>query len=151
MRKIVCSTLLAISSPLLADLSFIGKEGKVTEEIKKSEYSVLQFWASWCVGCGDNMDSLTTLQKTNPDLGFFPISIDDDVATAKKYFKDRLMPETTAFDTEMEFATEKKIKSIPALVVVDKSGKEVWRFEGHIGPKEVEEIVSKTKLSKEGK
>lgn len=48
---------------------------------------VLNFWATWCTPCIDELPSLQELQKQRPDIQVLAVSIDDDPAAYAAFLK----------------------------------------------------------------
>jgi thiol-disulfide isomerase/thioredoxin len=142
--------------PLSAKLSLIGGKSKKTikEVLKGRDLSIIQFWASWCVGCGDVMAQLAKRSKTDPSVGYFSISIDEDMPTAVRYFKSK-PPEVTAalpnalLDKGGEtIASPLNIKSLPIVIIASEDGviKEV--IAGHPKPEELTKLIAKLRQTK---
>jgi thiol-disulfide isomerase/thioredoxin len=109
--------------------------------------TLMQFWASWCVGCGENMQAVADFQKANPTLGFryVLINLDQTTQLAREYF--RLKPnlkafeQITYFDKGSAFAEKLELRSIPALFVISKDLKIRQSIYGHIGSKEINRLT----------
>lgn len=106
--------------------------------------AIIQFWASWCVGCRENMETILEATKDG-SIKFMTISVDDDAASARKYL-DRggdlgaRLAGVTLVDTKQEVATALKVMAVPTVMVVDASGRIVARIMGHISVKDFERI-----------
>lgn len=48
---------------------------------------ILNFWATWCAPCIDELPSLQELQKMRPDVQVLAVSIDDDPAAYAAFLK----------------------------------------------------------------
>jgi cytochrome c biogenesis protein CcmG/thiol:disulfide interchange protein DsbE len=48
---------------------------------------LLNFWATWCAPCIDELPSLQALQKARPDIQVLAVSIDDDPAAYAAFLK----------------------------------------------------------------
>ncbi len=48
---------------------------------------VLNFWATWCAPCIDELPSLQQLQRERPDIQVLAVSIDDDPAAYAAFLK----------------------------------------------------------------
>ncbi len=48
---------------------------------------ILNFWATWCAPCIDELPSLQALQRERPDVQVLAVSIDDDAAAYAAFLK----------------------------------------------------------------
>ena len=108
--------------------------------IKLSDYKgslvMLNFWASWCAPCKEEMPSLDLL-KVNSDLNnleIFPINIGkDNLKKAKKFFYDLDIKNLNIFfDSPITLAKDLKLRGIPTTILFNKDGKEFARIIGSI-------------------
>lgn len=121
------------------------KGGSMDEEDFTGKLSVLQFWASWCVGCGEVMGILSPLVAEYKGAQFVPVSVDESVAEARAYFKKQSPAvkalEAKAFlDSEAKLATALKVEALPSVAIVDGKGKVMRSYTGHLSAKQVQEI-----------
>jgi cytochrome c biogenesis protein CcmG/thiol:disulfide interchange protein DsbE len=48
---------------------------------------LVNFWATWCAPCIDELPSLQALQRARPDIQVLAVSIDDDAAAYDAFLK----------------------------------------------------------------
>ena len=108
--------------------------------IKLSDYKdnlvLLNFWASWCVPCKEEMPSLDAL-KANPNLDnivIFPINVGkDNLKKSKNFFKDLGIKNLNIyFDNPITLAKDLSLRGIPTTVLFNKEGNEFARIIGSI-------------------
>ena len=120
---------------------------KFNQDLKKKGY-VINFWATWCVPCKEELPDLSLLKskikKYNIDV--FTISID------KKDIKDQLrfLSNNGAsnldhfFDKEMKIFKALKLRGIPTTIIVDQNSFIISKHEGILKWGE-DEIINKIK------
>ena len=119
------------------NLTFLDINNK---EIKLSDYKgnliLINFWATWCAPCKDEMPSLDLLllNKRLDNLKIFPINIgQDDSDKALKFFKDLKIENLDLyFDYSISLAKEFKLRGIPTSILINKEGLEFARIIGSI-------------------
>ena len=137
----------AIDKPDLKNL-VINKELKTYEKIifkdssskdinledYKGKLVILNFWATWCAPCREEMPSLDLL-KLNVELNnleIFPINIgDENLAKSKEFFKKLNIKNLNIyFASSSEIAKKLSIRGIPTTIFFDKEGREFARIIG---------------------
>lgn len=110
--------------------------GDAVKSFEKDKVYVIEFWATWCGPCIQNIPKLTALQAKHKDAGLVVIGVssaDPQGIEAVRPFVERMgdkMNYTVAVDDA--FATSKAYmsavnqNSIPFAFVVDKAGKVAW-------------------------
>jgi len=91
---------------------------------------VLNFWASWCSPCRQEMPEFDKLHKElGGEIVFMMVDLTDGaretVATAEKFIRDSGYGFPVYFDTQGRAADAYSIRSIPATFFIDGSGKVV--------------------------
>lgn len=109
----------------------------------KGKPVVLDFWATWCQPC---RDSIPAIAKLNADyagkgLVILAISVGGDTAGDLRAFqKEHGMTYTVLLGND-EVADQYSVRTIPMVVVIDKSGKIVKRYLGSGNEDEIEKTV----------
>ena len=118
------------------DIAFTGPDGKPMKLADlKGQVVVVNFWATWCGPCKEEMPSLAKLAKDYADKGLkvVPISVDrlEDGAAAKDFLKTH---GGLQFYNDPEyrvvFGLTPRPDGIPTTVIYDKTGKEQARLSG---------------------
>jgi peroxiredoxin len=95
---------------------------------------VVAFWASWCGPCRLEMPSLVQFYKTNhsdsSDFEILALSIDEDPKDASDFATAQKLNFPVLFDPRQKIAGSFGVEGIPAMFVIDKSGKVIY---GHAG------------------
>ena len=108
--------------------------------IKLSDYQgnlvMLNFWATWCAPCKEEMPSLDALML-NPkldNLKIFPINVGrENIEKSKKFFKDLDIKNLNIyFDNEITLAKDFSLRGVPTTILFNKEGKEFARIIGSI-------------------
>ena len=109
-------------------------------EINLNDYKgnlvLLNFWATWCAPCKEEMPSLDLLQKNDKlnNLKIFPINIGkDNIKISKKFFKDlKIKNLSIYFDNEITLAKDFSLRGLPTTILFNKKGQEFARIIGSI-------------------
>ena len=117
------------------NITFLNSEGKV---IKLSDYKsnlvLLNFWATWCAPCKDEMPSLDALKMNSSlsNLKIFPINVGkENVKKSKKFFKDLNIKNLNIyFDNDSTLAKNFSLRGIPTSLLFNKDGEEFARIIG---------------------
>ena len=116
--------------------------------IRLSDYKgnlvMLNFWATWCAPCKEEMPSLDAL-KVNPNLSnleIFPINIGkDNLEKSNIFFKDlKIKNLDIYFDNPKTLAKSFALRGLPTTILFNKEGKEFARILGAIDFNEKEFI-----------
>ena len=102
----------------------------------KGNILLLNFWATWCAPCKEEMPSLDLL-KSNKDLDnlkIFPVNVgQDNVKKAKKFFDDLNIKNLDLyFDENINLTKKFALRGIPTSILLNKNGKEFARVIGSI-------------------
>lgn len=105
-----------------------GTVVSIREEIAKNKLTIIDFWASWCVPCCQEMPFMIQLYEAYQakGLGFVGVSLDSNEADWTTAIKKLSLPWTQMSDLQgWDNAAAKMfdITSIPHTIVVDQKGK----------------------------
>ena len=97
---------------------------------------ILNFWATWCAPCKEEMPSLDLLQKNKDleNLKIFPINIGkDDIKKSVTFFKELNIKNLEIyFDSPVTLAKKFNLRGIPTSILFNKDGLEFARIIGSI-------------------
>ncbi|MCH8170669.1 MAG: TlpA family protein disulfide reductase [Bacteroidetes bacterium] len=138
----------AVKSP---DFELINTDGK---KVKLSDYKgkiiILNFWATWCPPCREEIPGFVKLQKEyKDDLVILGVSLDigskDDVVPFMKKFQINY---PVLFGTMEVVSDYGDIQSIPTTFVIDQKGNIVNSFIGYreesVFKAEIEKLLKKS-------
>lgn len=84
---------------------------------------LLNFWASWCAPCIEEMPSLVQLQKQMaPKVAVVAVSIDEDEAAYHKFLRDHNVDLLTVRDPQQKTPTMYGTTGWPETFVIDSKG-----------------------------
>tara|TARA_B100000795_G_scaffold123960_1_gene92432 strand:- start:8 stop:523 length:516 start_codon:yes stop_codon:yes gene_type:complete len=139
----------AIEKPNIKNLVLI-KKPKTYEEVifkdkdqkdvdltnYKGKLIILNFWATWCAPCREEMPSLDNLQSDNKlnNLKIFPINIgQEDLLKSEIFFKELDIKNLDIyFDSTITLAKKFSLRGVPTTILFNKDGEEFARILGSI-------------------
>ena len=102
----------------------------------KGKLILLNFWATWCAPCKEEMPSLNLLQMNEnlKNLKIFPINVgQENVEKTYKFFSDlKINNLDLYFDPPTTLAKKLGLRGIPTTVLINKDGLEFARIIGSI-------------------
>ncbi len=106
------------------------------DKIVDGKYSLINFWATYCVPCRKEMKHLNRINKTYADqnVQVVGISIDDSrtVGRVKSMVKSQKLKYTILLDTEQKLYKNFNTTAMPFSILVDPSGKILWEHTGYL-------------------
>ena len=112
------------------------KDQKININESKGNLLILNFWATWCEPCKEEMPSLNSLQ-VNPELDnikIFAINIGKEkLNKVNKFFVDfNIKNFEPYFDPPTTLAKKFSLRGIPTSILINKEGQEFARIIGSI-------------------
>lgn len=111
------------------------KGEKIQLKNLKGKVIFLNFWATWCGPCKEEMPSMETLhqQLKDRDFVFLTIAVDYDGAkTVKKFMEKHRYSFPVLLDPGSKMLQSFEISRIPATIFIDRNGRMIGRA---IGPR----------------
>ncbi len=150
-KKIAVFSLLAFTSSVFAaaapDFTLKSSAG---ENIRLAEQAgqvvMLNFWASWCGPCRNEMPLLDKLSSKYGKMGFvlYGVNTDQDIAEAKNVLDKVKVNYPILFDPDSKISTLYNVDSMPFTVFIDKKGQIRHIHKGYV-PGDEEKYVQKIK------
>ena len=90
----------------------------------KGSIIFLNFWATWCPPCKQEMPSMERLYRRYRDRGFtiLAISIDANTAAVAPFVKTLKLTFPIGLDPKMELADRYTVRALPSSFIIDKNG-----------------------------
>lgn len=109
------------------DFTVLDERGnKVKLSAYKGKPVVLNFWATWCYYCKEEMPDFNTAYEKYPDVQFMMINATDGVqetmSSAQEYVKNQGFDFDVFYDTELEAVNAYYVSSFPTTFFIDKDG-----------------------------
>ena len=102
----------------------------------KGKLTILNFWATWCAPCKEEMPSLDSLQSNSnfDNLKIFPINIgQEDTSKSKFFFKELNIQNLDIYmDAPITLAKKFALRGVPTTILFNKQGEEFARIIGSI-------------------
>lgn len=91
----------------------------------RGQVVLINFWASWCGPCRQEMPLLDQIQQKYQKLGFtiLGVNVDDDPAKADKILKDIPVTFPVLYDSTSVVSELYNVDAMPTTVIVDRDGK----------------------------
>ena len=146
---ILISSSYAGEDPIIKNL-IISKESKKYDSVTfldqkniqldlnqfKGDLILLNFWATWCAPCKEEMPSLDLLSKNKnlDNLKIFPINVGkDNTEKALRFYEDLEIKNLELyFDSPTTLAKTFGLRGIPTSILFNKKGEEFARIIGSI-------------------
>ena len=123
-----------------------GKEIINEKILKKNQYTLINFWASWCAPCRAEHKYLMKIKKNSKNLKILGINFKDKEKDAKKFIKEFGNPYYfLAKDYEGRSSINFGIYGIPESILIDKNLKIIKKFIGPINHEDFNNILKLTK------
>ena len=119
------------------DITFLdAKNKKMHLNDYKGNIVLLNFWATWCAPCKEEMPSLDLLSKNEnlSNLKILPINIGkDNFEKSLKFFEDLEIENLEIyFDPPITLAKKFGLRGVPTSIIFNKEGLEFARIVGSI-------------------
>ncbi len=119
------------------DVTFLdAKNNELNLNDYKGNLVLLNFWATWCAPCKEEMPSLDQLQSNKKlnNLKIFPINIgQENLKKSQKFFKDLSIKNLEVyFISSINLPKKLQLRGIPTTILINKDGLEFARILGSI-------------------
>lgn len=90
----------------------------------KGQVVMINFWASWCVPCRQEMPLLETIYKKYKPLGFtlIGVNVEPDQKDAESFLKQTPVSFPVLFDAKSQVSGLYNVQVMPTTVFIDRKG-----------------------------
>ena len=120
---VACAKIKADNAPDFVLQSASGKNVRLSE--LKGRIVMLNFWATWCGPCAEEIPHLNELHESlDPyDFELLGINLDEDQSKAMHLANKLEVNFPVLFDTEKDVSKSFDIKAMPTTIIIDRAGK----------------------------
>lgn len=124
-----------LTSPLLAKQPTVGSKAldftlrtfngkKVTLSELQGKVVLLDFWASWCTPCREEMPYLDILLKTydKEDFAVVAVNIDNQLKNALEFLQKHSIKLTPLWDEKKKVVSAYDVATMPTTMIIDRNG-----------------------------
>jgi peroxiredoxin len=99
----------------------------------RGEVVLINFWASWCGPCRQEMPILNELHEQYQDMGFtvLGVNVEENSAQARKLLEDMPVTFPVLFDTDSKVSRQYDVVAMPSTVLVDRDGNVRYLHRGY--------------------
>ncbi len=112
------------------------KNNELNLDDYKGNLVLLNFWATWCAPCKEEMPSLDQLQSNEKlnNLKIFPINIgQENLKKSQKFFEDLSIKNLEVyFISSINLPKKLQLRGIPTTILINKDGLEFARIIGSV-------------------
>jgi thiol-disulfide isomerase/thioredoxin len=116
------------------------------DEVSLSDYQgtkvFLNFWASWCPPCREEMPAIQKLHKNYDNIKVLAVNAGENKDKVFNYLMENNFSFTTLLDKNGKVTTDYLIRGIPSTFVFDKEGIIVRKQRGAITYGKMEEMIN---------
>jgi thiol-disulfide isomerase/thioredoxin len=126
-----------------------GENVKLSEH--RGEVVMINFWASWCAPCRQEMPLLEEMYKKYSDLGFvlLGVNVEEDSSKATELLRDIPVSFPILYDNKNDVTKLYKVVAMPSTVMVDRDGNMRYLHRGYLPGYEAEYIKQIKELVRE--
>lgn len=127
--------LTAMAGPVSGPAPSFTLQSRVGETVSLSDFHgdvvMINFWATWCGPCREEMPHLEALHQRYSDLGFtlLGVNVENDPAGARKWLEETPVSFSILFDPQNKVSELYDVIAMPSTVMVDRQGQ--MRFIHH--------------------
>jgi peroxiredoxin len=118
----------------------------------KGEVVLINFWASWCGPCRQEMPILDQLYRSYKEAGFvlLGVNVEPNARDADKFLKGTPVSFPILFDPRSQVSKLYEVSGMPSTVIIDRNGKVRYVHHGYQPGDEGEYLNQIRALTQEG-
>ena len=137
------SALLNKTVPTFSSINLFNEEETLFSDSLKQNYTLINFFASWCTPCRAEHHLLFKIKKEIPELFILGFSHKDDLDDSKKYLKEEGNPYSfVGIDRDGKIAFEFGVFGLPETFIINNNGKIIFKHTGPLTKKIIEDDIA---------
>jgi cytochrome c biogenesis protein CcmG, thiol:disulfide interchange protein DsbE len=91
---------------------------------------VINFWATWCGPCRQEMPDLVALHEENPDLIVLAVNLQEELERVRPFAEEFAMTMPVILDTDGKVGRAYGVRGLPATIFINSERKIASRWDG---------------------
>jgi len=119
-----------VAAPVFSLLDLTGK--KVQLQAFRGKLVLLNFFATWCGPCREEMPGMERLFRAHRDQGFVVVAVNlqESAKTVRPFVQELKLSFPTVLDVEGSASREYGVRALPVTFLIGRDGNIVWRAIG---------------------
>ena len=135
-EKTPFKNMLILEEPkIYKEIIFQDRDGMQIDlnKVNTDKIYILNFWATWCAPCREEMPSLDKLQEKN-GIFIFPINLEEkNLQKTEKFYKDlNIKNLNTYFDDGLKLVNVFALRGVPTTIILNKNKELIARISGSV-------------------
>jgi len=137
LASVILGSTIAAAAPVSGPAPGFELEARTGETISladlRGEVVMINFWATWCGPCRQEMPHLEALYQRYSPLGFtlLGVNVEDDPKGAEAWLAETPVSFPILFDSKNEVTKLYHVVAMPSTVLVDRSGNMLYIHHGY--------------------
>ncbi len=108
-----------------------GQNVKLSE--LRGQVVMINFWASWCGPCRQEMPLLNQLYQRYEPMGFtlLGVNVEEDSAAADKVLREIPVNFPVLYDNKNQVSESYQVRAMPSTILIDRDGKVRYLHKGY--------------------
>ena len=137
------SALLNKNLPTFSSINLFDKEEILLSDSLKGNYTLINFFASWCTPCRAEHHLFFKIKKEIPELYILGLSHKDDLDDSKKYLEEEGNPYSfVGIDRDGKIAFDFGVFGLPETFIINKNGEIIYKHTGPLTKKIIEDEIA---------
>ena len=137
------SALLNKNLPTFSSISLYNNEESLLSDNLKGNYTLINFFASWCTPCRAEHHLFFKIKKEIPELYILGFSHKDDLNDSKKYLEEEGNPYSfVGIDRDGKIAFDIGVFGLPETFIINKDGEIIYKHTGPLTKKIIEDEIA---------
>ena len=137
------SALLNKNLPAFSSINLYNNEETLLSDSLKGNYTIINFFASWCTPCRAEHHLFFKIKKEIPELFILGFSHKDDLNESKKYLEEEGNPYSyVGIDRDGKIAFDFGVFGLPETFIINKDGEIIYKHTGPLTKKIIEDEIA---------
>tara|TARA_B100001059_G_scaffold155753_1_gene155325 strand:+ start:192 stop:716 length:525 start_codon:yes stop_codon:yes gene_type:complete len=137
------SALLNKNLPDFSSINLYNDQETLLSDNLEGNYTLINFFASWCTPCRAEHHLFFEIQKEIPELFILGFSHKDDLGDSKKYLEEEGNPYSfVGIDSDGKIAFDFGVFGLPETFITNKNGEIIFKHTGPLTKKIIKDEIA---------